>query len=75
MTPEERAALHRMLAAQYRMDAITQDMLAAMETVGASFQRLADGLRAAEVSDVQNHPDLAELDAQLDGYYGQDTAR
>lgn len=70
MTPEEHIALHRMKAAWYRVLAAQEDMNVACLTTGNAFMRLAAAIREGERRDIQRHPDLAELDAQLDGFYG-----
>jgi hypothetical protein len=70
MSPEERAAMHRLRAAYLRMLAAREDMHAAACSATASMRAFADSMVAGEVGDVQQHPDLAELDAQLNGFYG-----
>ena len=37
-----------------------------------SMRRLVDVLTQAEIRDLAEHPDLAELNVQLDGFYGDD---
>jgi hypothetical protein len=38
-------------------------------------RRFAELLTEAEVREIAEHPDLAELNVQLDGYYGDGSAR
>ena len=73
MTPEEYEA-H---AARFRLQALRAEMLAAtlntgasIALLGASMTRFIAALRASEARDIAEHPDLAELNLQLDGYYG-----
>jgi hypothetical protein len=43
---------------------------AEMIETAIAFRDLATVLRAGDAGDVASHPDLAELNVQLDGYYG-----
>ena len=58
------AALHQKKAAELNMAAE-----AALAT--RSMQRLVDAWNAGVAQDIAQHPDLAELNAQLDGFYGE----
>lgn len=40
-----------------------------MRQATIAFKTLADALRAGDERDIQQHPDLAALDAALDGFY------
>lgn len=70
---EIRAHLHRIMAGRLRVAAAQQDMAASAALATRSMRRLADAMRAGDARDVAGHPDLAELDVQLDGYYGDTT--
>ena len=69
------AAIHRLEASKHRL-------IASVHEAGAAFVDLAKALREADTHinasvahEVATHPDLAELNVQLDGYYGEDTPR
>jgi len=69
---EWRAAIHRVEASKHKL-------IAAVHEASAAFVDLAKAMREADVhinasvaSEVASHPDLAELNVQLDGYYGED---
>lgn len=70
MTPEERAAWHRVRAAHLRYLASREEMFATMVTTGESMRQLASAFQAGFDRDMAEHPDLAELNVRLDGYYG-----
>ena len=72
LTPEERAAAHRVRAEALRYRAAAEDANAAAVTAAESFRRLAATAAAGDAADVAAHPDLAELNVQLDGYYDTD---
>lgn len=67
---ELRARLLRLLAAKHRARAAELDMQASMVLTTRSFKRFAELLTEAEAREVAEHPDLAELSVQLDGFYG-----
>ncbi|MEU8920318.1 hypothetical protein AB0D10_05180 [Kitasatospora sp. NPDC048545] len=58
-----RAAAHRGAAARDELNATSLEAARAMKALTAA---MVDG----DTRDVAAHPDLAELDVQLDGYYG-----
>lgn len=60
----------RILAASHRKRAAELDAAAAAVLAGRSMRKFADLLTDAEAREVAEHPDLAELNVQLDGYYG-----
>ncbi|MFI7096813.1 hypothetical protein [Streptomyces lydicus] len=66
---ELRARLHRILAGQLRVAAAAQDMAAAAVMTTKSMKQFAVVWNTAIARDVAEHPDLAELNVQLDGYY------
>ncbi|MFE2973410.1 hypothetical protein [Streptomyces sp. NPDC059258] len=70
LNPELQARMHRIAAAQYRAAAAEQEMLAVMVTTAASLQALGRLMVEAEAYEIAHHPDLAELNVQLDGFYG-----
>jgi hypothetical protein len=62
--------MHRFRAAQLRMLAASEDLAAAACVTAETFREFTAAFTASEVREVQGHPDLAELDARLDGFYG-----
>jgi hypothetical protein len=70
LTPEERAALYRVEAAAHRAVAARCDMMAAAVKLAESMRRFAAAVQAGYDGEVAAHPDLAELNVRLDGYYG-----
>ncbi|MEU5442734.1 hypothetical protein [Streptomyces griseofuscus] len=67
---ELRAQMLRILAAAHRQRAAELDAAAAAVSTGGSMQKFASLLTEAEARDVAQHPDLAELNVQLDALYG-----
>ncbi|MFJ2515598.1 hypothetical protein ACIPEL_36275 [Streptomyces griseoviridis] len=65
-----RAQMLRILAANHRRRAAQLDMAAAALEAARPMKKLVDLLTEAEAREVAEHPDLAELNAQLEGYYG-----
>jgi hypothetical protein len=59
-----RAQAHRRAAA---MDELNATALAATRPM----RHFVEAFRAAEAREVAEHPDLAELNVQLDSYYGE----
>lgn len=73
MSPDEaeiRAALLRHMAHRHRAYAAYLDTLAACVKATASAQALTEAFRRSEALEMAEHPDLAELNVQMDGYYG-----
>lgn len=66
------ARILRMLAAQHRARAAELDMAAEAVLTTRTMRRLAEVLSEAEAREVAEHPDLAELNVQLDGFYGEE---
>jgi hypothetical protein len=64
-----RAGIHRVAAQLHRRQADRHDMAAAVIPAGSALRRLAALVATGDAMDVATHPDLAELDLQLDGYY------
>lgn len=67
---ELRARQLRILAGLYRQRAAEFDMAAEAGLAARSVRRLTESLTEGEARDIAEHPDLAELNVQLDGYYG-----
>ncbi|MGW4028229.1 hypothetical protein ACWEFL_02735 [Streptomyces sp. NPDC004838] len=66
---ELRARLLRLLAAQHRARAAELEMAAAATLATRSMRRFVEVVTEAEAREIAEHPDLAELNAQMDGYY------
>ncbi|WP_377271912.1 hypothetical protein [Peterkaempfera sp. SMS 1(5)a] len=67
---ELRARVLRLMAARIRQFAAELDMCAAAARATGGMRRFAAAMAAGEARDVAQHPDLAELNVQMDGYYG-----
>lgn len=72
---ELRARQLRILADLHRKRADELDKAAEMTLVSRSMRRLADLLTEAETRELAEHPDLAELNVQLESFYGEDQGR
>lgn len=72
---ELRARQLRILAGLHRKRADELDKAAEAALASRSMRRLVDLLTEAEVRELAEHPDLAELNAQLDGFYGEGPVR
>ena len=59
----------RILAALYRKRAAELDMAAEAALATRSMRQFMDAWNAGVAQDVAEHPDLAELNVQLDGFY------
>ncbi|MFI1889830.1 hypothetical protein [Streptomyces jumonjinensis] len=64
----------RVLAALHRKTAAELDAAAEAALATRSMRKFADAWNAGVAKDIAEHPDLAELNAQLDGYYEGPTA-
>ncbi|MEV6833786.1 hypothetical protein AB0N17_04565 [Streptomyces sp. NPDC051133] len=69
---ELRARQLRILAGLHRKRADELDRAAEAALATRSMRRLAELLTEAEVRELAEHPDLAELNVQLEGFYGED---
>ena len=72
MTDDEaelQAARLRHMADRHRAYAAIFDVAAACAKATASAQRLTEAFQRSEAREMAGHPDLAELNVQLDGYY------
>lgn len=65
----------RILAGLYRKKAAELDMAAEAALATRSMRRLVEAWDAGVAQDVAQHPDLAELNVQLDGFYGAGPVR
>ncbi|MCX5054206.1 hypothetical protein [Streptomyces sp. NBC_00474] len=72
---ELRARQLRILAGLHRRRAAELEKAAEAALASRSMRRLTEMLTEAEVRDLAEHPDLAELNVQLEGFYGADTER
>jgi hypothetical protein len=78
MTRDERDEFwiraYRLRAAAHRFAAARDDLNAVAIVAARSFRHLSETMAAGEAADIRRdiaeHPDLAELNVQLDGYYG-----
>ena len=68
-SPEARAAAFRHLAHRARAQAAMFDVAAECVLAQASAEAFIKAYRASEAKEVAEHPDLVELNLQLDGYY------
>ncbi|WP_157872131.1 hypothetical protein [Streptomyces silaceus] len=72
---ELRARQLRILASLHRKRADELERTAEAGLAARSMRRLTAALTASEVRQIAEHPDLAELNVQLDGFYGPDADR
>lgn len=71
MSPDEfRARMLRIMAGRARVTAAQLDLAASIVDLSTSMRSFNEAFAAREARDVAEHPDLAQLDVQLDGYYG-----
>jgi hypothetical protein len=74
LTPDELdqfwAALYRLRAQAYRLAASRDELNATAIEATAAMRRFIAAFTEAEASEIAEHPDLAELNVQLDGFYG-----
>lgn len=69
---EIKAAILRHMADRHRAIAAAFDTAAAYVKATASAQAFTEAFRRSEAREIAEHPDLAELNVQMDGYYGDD---
>lgn len=62
----------RILAGLYRKKAAELDMAAQAALATRSMRKFTEAWDAGIAQDFAQHPDLTELNVQLDGYYGDD---
>lgn len=63
------AALSRLVAARARAVAAIYDTAAVAFKATASAQRFTEAFVRSEAREIAEHPDLAELNVRMDGYY------
>lgn len=74
-TPEDiEAARLRFQASMHDLQASTLRMRAAMATARAGLQALMSATQGSYDQELAGHPDLAELNVMMDGYYGGPTS-
>lgn len=66
---EIKAAILRHMAHRYRAYAAVFDVGAACVKATTSAQALTEAFQRSEAREVAEHPDLAELNVQMDGFY------
>lgn len=72
LDPDELCArMHLIAAAGHRAAAARHEMAAAAVAASKSLRQLADAWNAGIARDVAEHPDLAALNLQMDGFYGE----
>ena len=67
---ELRAHIHRVMAARIRVFAAIHELAANCALAERSVRHFADAWNAGVAREVADHPDLAELNVQMDGFYG-----
>lgn len=72
---ELRARQLRILAGLHRKRAAELDMAAEAALATRSMRRFVELLTESEVRELAEHPDLAELNVQLEGFYGEGPVR
>lgn len=70
LTPEEKAAAYRARASWHRTLAARDDLLATVTETAIEMRKFCAAMQAGFDAEAAAHPDLAELNVQLDGYYG-----
>lgn len=71
---ELRAAMHRIIAGRLRLEAAKHDLAAKAVLTTRSMDRFMELMTAADAREVAEHPDLAELNAQMKGFYNDPAA-
>ena len=72
---ELRARQLRVLASLHRKRADELDRAAEAALATRSMRRWAEVLTESEIRELAEHPDLAELNVQLEGFYGDGPVR
>ncbi|WP_148001764.1 hypothetical protein [Streptomyces sp. adm13(2018)] len=70
---ERRAAIHRLAASRHKLIAAVHEASAAFVGLAKAMREAHAHIDASAAREVATHPDLAELNVQLDGYYGKTT--
>ncbi|MFE6412524.1 hypothetical protein ACFVOR_36955 [Streptomyces sp. NPDC057837] len=66
---EKRAAMHKAMVIRLRMAAAAHELAATTAITERSMRQFVDTWNSSVAREVAEHPDLAELNVQLDGYY------
>lgn len=72
MTDDDAEILARtagLVASMFRAHAATYDTAAAAIRATAATERFTEAFRRSEARDIAAHPDLAELNVQMNGFY------
>lgn len=69
---ERRAAMHQAEAMKHRLIASIHEAGVAMAGLAKALHEANAHIDAAVAEEVATHPDLAELNVQLNGFYGED---
>ena len=69
---ERRAAMHQAEAIKHRLAASIHEAGVAMARLAKALHDTNAHIEASVAEEVATHPDLAELNVQLDGFYGED---
>lgn len=72
---ELRAHMHRIAAGRLRVAAAEQDMAASAILAARSMKQFTEAFNAGVARDVAEHPDLAELNVQMDSFYSAGSVR
>lgn len=67
---EFRVRMHRIMAGRHRVAAAEHEMAANAVKAEKSMKAFVDAWNSGAARDIAEHPDLAELNVQLDGFYG-----
>jgi len=70
MSAETRAALLRFTASLHDRTAAELRLAASAVIASESMTRLAEVMQSASDAELATHPDMAELNVRLDGFYG-----
>jgi hypothetical protein len=66
---EFRVRMHRIMAGRHRVATAEHEMAAAALKAEKSLRAFAEAWNEGAAKDVAEHPDLAELNVHLDGFY------
>jgi aminoglycoside phosphotransferase (APT) family kinase protein len=72
MSDELRARTLRVLATMHEVEALKLRLEASMVEAAASMRAFVDGWQACMDHDLATHPDMAELNVQMDAWYTAD---
>ncbi|MFD4738700.1 hypothetical protein ACFWNQ_15205 [Streptomyces virginiae] len=69
LTPDEIAAIQRVRDRVLDVQAEAQRVVESVNRLAPAMQRMANAMQDAYNAEVAGHPDLVELNVQLDGFY------